>query len=418
MRREIIEQERQQQQRREEENSAAADPSNAEDMDNANFLASLAPDLRQEILLTADEAFLQSLPPNILTEANVLRERVATQQRNRVTESQTRVTPITTNSIRPTDTNASRRRQRIGKLKVETDRPNLVYMPCDIISMGKLLSGDVIKTLFKLFYLLSPIQKQRTFQKLLLNFCRHSDSRSMLMGMFASLLNDDKASVLEKIASADDVTNGKIDGEFPPTSLIGIVPESGAHTSNGRNLQLSRRHETVSAVTAASSIPTSTRTSNNNNIPPIVARRMVSVLLGLTKSSPKISVSMLQKEATDSLSGFERLLDLLNTSLYTKSAKNLEQLLTLLETVAHPLSLLPKDDVEIDLSSERTTPGTEFMKVPRVVVSRDRLHLLVNTLRFESCSEASFAKVNIISRRLSRVEANRDSILGKMCCVT
>jgi len=221
------------------------------------------------------------------------------------------------------------------------------------------------------------------------------------MGMFASLLNDDKASVLEKIASADDVTNGKIDGEFPPTSLIGIVPESGAHTSNGRNLQLSRRHETVSAVTAASSIPTSTRTSNNNNIPPIVARRMVSVLLGLTKSSPKISVSMLQKEATDSLSGFERLLDLLNTSLYTKSAKNLEQLLTLLETVAHPLSLLPKDDVEIDLSSERTTPGTEFMKVPRVVVSRDRLHLLVNTLRFESCSEASFAKVNIISRRLA-----------------
>ena len=47
------------------------------DMDNASFLASLAPDLRQEILLTADDAFITSLPPTLIAEANVLRERVA-----------------------------------------------------------------------------------------------------------------------------------------------------------------------------------------------------------------------------------------------------------------------------------------------------------------------------------------------------
>ena len=47
----------------------------------SSFLASLTPDLRQEILLTADDTFIQSLPPNIIAEANVLRERVNAQHR-------------------------------------------------------------------------------------------------------------------------------------------------------------------------------------------------------------------------------------------------------------------------------------------------------------------------------------------------
>lgn len=42
-------------------------------MDNAS--------LRQEILLAADEAFLNSLPPNIIAEAQILRERASAQHR-------------------------------------------------------------------------------------------------------------------------------------------------------------------------------------------------------------------------------------------------------------------------------------------------------------------------------------------------
>ena len=44
-------------------------------MDNASFIATLAPDLRDEVLLSADEAFLASLPPHIQSEALTLRER-------------------------------------------------------------------------------------------------------------------------------------------------------------------------------------------------------------------------------------------------------------------------------------------------------------------------------------------------------
>lgn len=47
------------------------------EMDNATFLATLAPDLREEILLTSGEAFIQSLPPNVAAEARILREREA-----------------------------------------------------------------------------------------------------------------------------------------------------------------------------------------------------------------------------------------------------------------------------------------------------------------------------------------------------
>ncbi|CAN0511214.1 unnamed protein product, partial [Discosporangium mesarthrocarpum] len=58
-----------------EERAEAADPSRAEDMDNASFVATLPADLRREVLLTANEELLNTLPPNFVAEAMVLRER-------------------------------------------------------------------------------------------------------------------------------------------------------------------------------------------------------------------------------------------------------------------------------------------------------------------------------------------------------
>ncbi len=52
-----------------------ADPTRAQEMDNASFIATLSQDLREEVLLSADEGFLASLPPHIQSEALALRER-------------------------------------------------------------------------------------------------------------------------------------------------------------------------------------------------------------------------------------------------------------------------------------------------------------------------------------------------------
>ena len=55
----------------------------AQEMDNASFLVSLSPELRAEVLLTADPAFIASLPPELVAEAQMHRERAAAQWQQR-----------------------------------------------------------------------------------------------------------------------------------------------------------------------------------------------------------------------------------------------------------------------------------------------------------------------------------------------
>lgn len=61
---------------REAPSAAPADPSRAAEMDNASFVATLPPELRREVLLSADDALLNTLPPNLVAEAMVMRERI------------------------------------------------------------------------------------------------------------------------------------------------------------------------------------------------------------------------------------------------------------------------------------------------------------------------------------------------------
>lgn len=125
MRREIIEEE--QRAREREASQPAADPANAEEIDPASFLASLTPELRQDILLTAEDSFLQGLPQNIQAEANALRERaVASHQRRReeanaanaAAGAGSRAVGARTSSNNDAQSNAPSRvrRQRNGKL--------------------------------------------------------------------------------------------------------------------------------------------------------------------------------------------------------------------------------------------------------------------------------------------------------------
>jgi len=452
MRREIIQQEQQQQQHRNRE-QPAADPANAEEMDNASFLASLAPDLRAEILLTADDAFLNSLPPDIIAEAQIIRERATTQQRRRAEEASNASNALgASTGVRAVQhshnasqdghaTNASRgRRARNGKLRVEVDRPKIVYTPPNVEkNLGPLLTSKSTKTLLRLLYLLSPIQPQRVLQKLFLNICLHAGSRKIFLDAFVSLLNDDLLRVTEVLDTVDESQFGtdlpvgtptQSNDVFPPCTLIGTapdLPETGSNTQVG---MFRRRPARNSAAAVAASLPASARGSSyEESIPPVVARRIISFLSYLTKASPRICVNMLSPDGTDRLeevltydrkdsSCLERLIDLLRFHLYTKSATNLEQLLNLLESTVAPLSLLPKDtESDFDVSNERSSPGKEWIKVPKVVLSNERIHLLCSVLRLESCKDSSFMKVNTLTRRLSRIEYNRECILDELALV-
>jgi len=115
-------------------------------------------------------------------------------------------------------------------------------------------------------------------------------------------------------------------------------------------------------------------------------------------------------------------LDLLEKPRYSKSSANLEQLLNLLEIVVSPLSHIPKlgdDDAEISQKDmdEASSQGKEWVEVPRVKVSQERLQLLCSILRMETCKDTAFAKVNTIARRLCRVDANRGYVLAELASV-
>ena len=57
-------------------------------------------------------------------------------------------------------------------------------------------------------------------------------------------------------------------------------------------------------------------------------------------------------ETIESLSIFERLIDILEKPLYSKSTSNIEQILTMLERTVAPLSHIPKDcDRGVELNS-------------------------------------------------------------------
>jgi len=61
----------------EDSSGTAGSGARAQDMDSASFLASLTLELRTEVLLTAESDFLATLPPELVAEAQMLRDRAA-----------------------------------------------------------------------------------------------------------------------------------------------------------------------------------------------------------------------------------------------------------------------------------------------------------------------------------------------------
>lgn len=455
MRREVIEQDRRERQMRDQQEQAPADPSHAEEMDNASFIASLSPELREEILLTADDVFLNSLPPSIIAEAQILRERASAQHRrlyddagsgapnreegNAENAAAGSVPQRATQANQNAEAGASalaRKKHRSGKLRVESDRSEIVFLPKSLSSpVGK---SDV-KLLIRLLFLLSPVRPPRLLQKVFMNLCANSSLRNVLMTAFVMLLHEDGKGA-SAVVEALEIEYGESDdwrrlvdrlfndeGDFPPSILLGAAPEVPEAEAFNMSLSLlSRKQGSGTAAAVAANLPTSAGGSRNDqSLPPVVAARLIDTILQLCKSSPRFSLHILvtplwEDESSDaSATGFEKLLDLLDKPMYSKSSANLDQLLTLLESAVAPLSHLSKHDSEDAELSQKdidaaTAAGKEWVVVPRVTISQSRLQLLCSILRMETCRDSAFTKVNTIVRRLCRVETNRGYVLAEL----
>ena len=444
MRREVIEQEQNERRLRDQEQTPA-DPSNAEEMDNASFIASLAPDLRREILLTTDNSVLNSLPPDIIAEAQLLRQRAESSRHRRDNiPNERHENPSRRWRSNPTNENASatqtrapsKKKSKTGKIRVENDRVSITYEPktCDK-DYGPLLTPSSIKPLISLMYLLSPVRPQRLLQKLFQNFSINSDIRHLLIKTFVALLNDEQTTALTAINSIGKETNcnekdrltllSEQKHVFPPSCLLGTAPDTRDTESANMGLTFFRRRQRTSTAAAiASNLPLGARCSlTENTIPPVVARRVVGTLTFLSKNAPRTSLDILNNFGNESdMPCLDSLLGLLGKQSYSQSSSNLEDLLNLIESICVPLSSIPGDNdnyVDVpkkDLDSAADA-GKEWVDVPRAIISPQKLHLLCTTLRLESCKDGIFVKVNNIARRLCKVVANRDCILRELASV-
>jgi hypothetical protein len=442
MRREIIlqdQQEREHLQRRE----PSADPANAEDMDNASFLASLAPDLREEILLTSDEAFLSTLPPDVIAEAQVLRDRASSRYRF-IREEQVSLPEAAaqTNEIRPAnvggttgslaESSGSRRRQErhgTGRIRVDTDRSFSRCVLSDLIEDdGTLVTDRSMKALIGLFYLLSPVRPHRLLMKVFQNLCVDRDIRDIILKTLVCLLHGDSfgaALCIEKLHKTTGQRDAMDNDNFPPSRLIGTFNNALYIDSPTSSLTLRRRTGYYADAAMAANLPIDAVGSSSCLIPPVAARRIIDTLLFLSKNSMKASVEIItSSDATDleNQSCLEKLFDLIGNQLYCSSSANLEQLLSLIECTLAVLANLPRDgEIVSELSQKEISAaeevGKEWIVVPRPIIAQCRLRTLCSVLRLESCKDVCSQKVNSIAKRLSRIEENRAKILLELATV-
>ena len=175
IRAEILHQERIEQARRraEERATAATAGTGAEaeagavpvaapvDMDPASFIASLDPQLRQDVLMDQDEGFIQTLPSHIIAEAGSFRERAPR-----------RIPPVSAGSRTEGNTNVA-----------ITRKPQA---PRDAI---QLLDKSGVAVLVRLLFF-PQISRKNILYKTLVNLCENSKTRAELFNFLLNILQE------------------------------------------------------------------------------------------------------------------------------------------------------------------------------------------------------------------------------------
>ncbi|CAH0517250.1 unnamed protein product [Peronospora belbahrii] len=437
IRAEVLENERRE--RESAARAAIADTSRAQEMDNASFVASLAPELREEILVTCDDAFLQTLPSQVRAEATVLRERAAFRsvyrERDRRTESRgggngegdmdelfNRPTLRRMLTSHSPERGSSRRRSRMydefggrrssrrdyllgtensrshkGLLRVEKDEEE---------DVGERIFDDkCVRGLLRLLFMTQSVIQNRVFQRLLANIClypltRCSVRRNLLQVISLPL---PERLIPGKDKDDDDDGNGKI--EFPPTTMYGCGIAGN-------------------------------RTICGSSVPAEVVNRMLHVLVSLAKYNPRFTVEMLlphgmllasndkctpTKLETPSSSecGVAVLVDLLALPVVYRNGTNLDALLELLELVLSPLERLHTpncDDEEKKEGDEGDTSalkgGGEWVAVPAVELDEARMGIIVSVLGMDLCTAQMQERTLAVLKLLNHVGGNRELVIN------
>ncbi|CAH2033422.1 unnamed protein product [Thlaspi arvense] len=156
------------------------------DMDNASIIATLPADLREEVLLTSSEAVLAALPPPLIAEAQMLRDRAMSHYQARSLFGSShrlnnRRNGVGYNRLTGMDRGVG---VTIGQRGVSSSADGLKMKE---IEGDPLVDADALKSLIRLLRLAQPLGKG-LLQRLLLNLCAHSVTRANLVQLLLDMI--------------------------------------------------------------------------------------------------------------------------------------------------------------------------------------------------------------------------------------
>jgi len=426
--------------RREREAAAraeTADTSRAQEMDNASFVASLAPELREEILVTCDDAFLQTLPSQVRAEAMVLRERAAFRstyrERDRGTEERgggegdmdelfNRPTLRRMLTSHSPEGGTGRRRSRMydelgggrrssrrddrqgtsgskshkGLLRVEKDEEEE--------ASERIFDDQCVRALLRLLFMTQSVIQNRVFQRLLANICLYPLTRCSVRRNLLRIVSLPLAEPLVPGDDKDDDDDGSGKIQFPPSTMYGCGIDGK-------------------------------RAIGGSSVPAEVVNRMLHVLVSLAKYNPRFTVEMLQphgmrhaiggkedavKTETGSSSecGVAVLIDLLALPVVYRNVTNLDALLELLELVLSPLERLHKSSGDDEEKKEgdgdeasTAEPGDEWVAVPAIELDEARMGEVVSVLGMDLCTVQMQERTLAVLKLLNHVRGNREFVI-------
>ena len=319
IRAEILQQERLEQARRRTEevvDQAVPAPVAPAELDNADFLASLDPQLREVVLLDQDEGFLRTLPPHILAEAQGYREGMHRQHR--------RTMPIVAARGGP-----------------PASRP-----PPPARDAIQLLEKSNIATLVRLLFF-PQVLKKNTLFKVLLNLCENTKTRTELFNLLLSVLQEGSGDVaaMDKSFAHMSVRNSK----SPSAKALG-KQRAMSDTFNPLNLP-------------------------SDVVPELRARRCLEALTFIVDSNESSSLFFLTehelpaalRKSSKKGKGKERqthypivsLLSLLDRESLLKASSITESIVGLLASVTRPLASLKEEK-----SEDASTPSSSQPQPP------------------------------------------------------
>ncbi|DBA00602.1 TPA: hypothetical protein N0F65_007731 [Lagenidium giganteum] len=416
--------------RREREAAAAAaaapaDISRAEEMDNASFVASLAPELRDEILITCDDAFLQTLPSLVRAEAMVLRERAAFRSTYREREPEERNTRDTHDANdmfrRPTlrrmltshgaellggtrrtsrhghGDGTSRRGSRRGGDEEATGRHGMIRVDADETETEneRIVDDRCVRGMIRLLFMAQSVIQNRVFQRVLSNICLYPLTRQCVRTNMLRVMTLPLDHALVPATVDPNETN------FPPEGLFGCAG------SDNRDC------------------------SREKCVPADVVNRMLHVLVSLVKYNSRFSVEMLRPHGmnravvsvkdTEAMevdsdpneSGVAVLIELLAVPVISRNSTNLDTLLELIELILTPLDRLKslEEDMKEESEQKTATDDADWLKVPQVELSASRMEEIVRVLCMDICSPQMQERTVSILKLLDRVPDNRKILL-------